>query len=108
MMIIAIRLASTQFDRELTVGSIWKHYKGKLYKVLATGIIDINDQKCVLYSNSDGKSFIQTEARFTSYVAIKKNADHPNPLFRTDYKPRFAKVEDELLDEILKLLEIKL
>ena len=96
------------FDKELTVGSIWKHYKGGFYKILATGIIDVNEDKSVLYSNSDGKLFIQTEARFTSYVAIKKEPDHPNPLFRPDYQPRFAKVEDELLDEILKLLELKL
>jgi hypothetical protein len=105
---ISIRLATTQFDRELTVGSIWRHYKGGLYKILATGIIDANNDKSVLYSNSDGKLFIQTEARFTSYVVTKETPDHPNPLFRTDIKPRFAKVEDELFDEILKLLEIKL
>lgn len=102
------RLSTTQFDRELTVGSIWRHYKGGLYKILATGIIDVNEMKCVLYCNSDGIVFIQTGARFTDYVAIEENPDKSNPSLLKACNPRFTKVEDELLDEIFKLLELKL
>jgi hypothetical protein len=78
-------------DRELVVGSVWEHYRGGLYKIVALGILDPNGEKCVLYCNSNNQLFIQTEARFLALTGVAEKGSFP-VLLTIRYAYRFVKV----------------
>jgi hypothetical protein len=86
------QITTTPSDRELNVDSIWQHYKGGLYKIVAIGVIDANGDRCVLYSNAENQLFVQTEKRFLGLTGITDNPDDPNILLRFYCRYRFEKV----------------
>jgi len=79
------------FDRKLIVGSVWRHYKGGLYEIVALGVLDANGDRCVLYRNGDGQLFVQSEARFTGLTGTSEVPNEPNVLLRFYCRYRFEK-----------------
>lgn len=63
--------------REVIVGQVYKHFKGKMYKVLNIGYSADNLEKMVIYQAlyDDNKIWVRNYDEFNSYV--DKN-EYPN------------------------------
>lgn len=63
--------------REVVVGQVYKHFKGKMYKVLNIGYSADNLEKMVIYQAlyDDNKIWVRNYDEFNSYVDKDK---YPN------------------------------
>lgn len=63
--------------REVIVGQVYKHFKGKMYKVLNIGYSADNLEKMVIYQAlyDDNKIWVRNYDKFNSYVDKNK---YPN------------------------------
>lgn len=63
--------------REVIVGQVYKHFKGKMYKVLNIGYSADNLEKMVIYQAlyDDNKIWVRNYDEFNSYVDKNK---YPN------------------------------
>ena len=63
-------------EREVKIGSVYKHFKGSLYEVICIAYDSETLRECVVYTNRDnGKSWIRDKEDFLSKVDKVKYPD---------------------------------
>lgn len=77
---------------EIVIGGIYRHFKGKDYKVLTVGLLESNKEEHVVYQSlKDSQVWIRPKKEFLEYV------DNPG-FFGPSRGPRFnylRKAKDE-------------